>query len=58
VLSWHRLSLPSAAPSGFYSVRAGMYDSVTLRRTELRIDGRRPPDDDVLIGPVEVIIER
>jgi hypothetical protein len=54
VLSWHPLTLPPSAPSGRYSVRVGMYDSLTLKRTELRIDGQRPPDDDIVVGPVEI----
>jgi hypothetical protein len=54
VLSWHQISLPDAAPSGEYRVRLGMYDSVTLMRTELRINGQRPPEDDVTVGTVTI----
>jgi len=54
VLSWHRLSLPGTTTPGAYWVRVGMYDSVTLRRTELRVGGERPSEDFVAIGPVEV----
>jgi hypothetical protein len=52
VLSWFSLPIPPSTPTGFYSLRSGLYDPSSLARSPLV---GTPSGDSLLLGTVHIL---
>jgi 4-amino-4-deoxy-L-arabinose transferase-like glycosyltransferase len=50
----YQLLIPEGVQNGRYPIWLGMYDSETITRLPLTVDGKRQPNDVLLVGYIEI----